>query len=76
MENRTFHQQTNNLSPSKEDEYEVLDCGKPVNQTFYDDLIGVLRRHTVNRKLCKFNILFLTNCHCFSTHLIQKRMCL
>lgn len=27
-----------------EQQYEVLDCGKPVNFTYYEDLMGIIHR--------------------------------
>lgn len=33
-------------SQQSQQQYEILDCGKPVNFTFYDHLIGVAERHS------------------------------
>lgn len=29
----------------KDEQYEILDCGKPVNFTSYDELMGIIQRH-------------------------------
>lgn len=50
MENRNFSGQQTGATPessskqSKDEQYEVLDCGKPVNHTYYDDLMGIIHR--------------------------------
>lgn len=48
-----------NLTEDYDDSDEVLDCGKAVNFTYYDDLIGIAQRYNhpiipepeVNRKI-------------------------
>lgn len=45
--------QESSSKQSKDEQYEVLDCGKPVNHTYYDDLMGIIHRkkHKVIERL-------------------------
>lgn len=40
-----FSELLKNLTEDYDDSEEVLDCGKAVNFTYYDDLIGIAQRY-------------------------------